>query len=126
MIVTFRTTDAQGRLVSITADNVAKTEVVTEVATGTVLSTRSIAAELAADAAFHAAGLLREQADAALATNEKTLRDKATTALTANATYLALASPSTAQNTAQIKSLTRQVNAVIRLVNNALDSTAGT
>lgn len=48
--------------------------------------------------------------------NAQTLRDKAAQALAKNATYLALASPSTAQNAAQVKALTRQVNAVIRLL----------
>jgi hypothetical protein len=55
------------------------------------------------------------------------------TAQTVNATYVALASPSTAQNTAQIKALSNQqttllkeCSALIRLVLGKLDSTAGT
>jgi len=44
------------------------------------------------------------------------LRTKGLAALTANQTYLALASPSTAQNTAQIKRLTRECSALIRLL----------
>lgn len=43
------------------------------------------------------------------------LHAKARAALTANATYLALANPTAAQNTAQIRRLTRQVNALTRL-----------
>ncbi len=48
--------------------------------------------------------------------NETTLRSRATAALTSNTTYLALAAPSTAQNTAQIKALTKESNALIRLL----------
>jgi len=54
------------------------------------------------------------------------LLDKVQPALTANGTYLALASPSAAQNTAQIKLLTRQVNALLRLTGSMLDSTVNT
>lgn len=55
--------------------------------------------------------------------NGETLRSRAQAALTANASYLAIASPTTAQNAAQIKALTQQVNAVIRLALGLLDST---
>lgn len=48
--------------------------------------------------------------------NAVTLLDRARQALTTNATYLALASPSTAQSTAQVKALTRQVDGLIRLL----------
>lgn len=58
--------------------------------------------------------------------NEATLRTKAQQALTANATYLGLQSPTAAQNTAQVKALTRQVNALIRLAVGQLDDTVGT
>lgn len=44
------------------------------------------------------------------------LRAKGIAAIAANQTYLALASPTTAQNTAQIKKLTRECNALIRLI----------
>src|SRR4051794_38888976 len=44
-------------------------------------------------------------AQAVLVTNGATIQNRAQTALTTNATYLALASPSTAQNTAQIQTL---------------------
>lgn len=50
------------------------------------------------------------------AANAQTLRDRSRAALGTNATYLALASPSTAQNTAQVKALTRQVDGIIRLL----------
>jgi len=59
-------------------------------------------------------------------TNKRSLESKANTALTSNTTYINLASPTTAQNTAQIKSLTRQNNAIIRLLLKKLDTTSGT
>lgn len=43
------------------------------------------------------------------------LHGKARAALDANRTYLALANPTAAQNTAQVRRLTRQVNALTRL-----------
>lgn len=64
--------------------------------------------------------------EATAETNRRALLAKAQNALTANATYLAINSPTTAQNTAQIKALTRQMNALIRLTVKALDSTSGT
>jgi hypothetical protein len=44
------------------------------------------------------------------------LHAKARTALQANADYLALASPTNAQNLAQIRRLTRECSAIIRLL----------
>lgn len=60
------------------------------------------------------------------AVNAQTLRDKAATALTANAAFLALTSPTNAQTASQVQTLTREVNAVIRLLLNQTDSTTGT
>lgn len=60
------------------------------------------------------------------AENEATIRQQADAALVANATYLALASPSAAQNAAQVQRLTKECNALIRLVIGKLDSVAGT
>lgn len=54
--------------------------------------------------------------------NAETLRERAATALTNNADFLALASPTQAQAVAQIKALTRQVNGLIRLGLDRLDS----
>ena len=59
-------------------------------------------------------------------TNATTLRSKAIAALAVNATFLALVNPTTNQAVAQVQSLTRQVNALIRLAVNQLDSTTGT
>lgn len=55
-----------------------------------------------------------------------TLEDKVVVALTTNNTYLAIGAPSSAQNTAQVKALTRQVNALGRMLLGLLDTTAGT
>jgi hypothetical protein len=55
--------------------------------------------------------------------NESTIRQQAASALAGNRTFLAIASPTGAQVTAQVKALTRQSNGVIRLVLGQLDST---
>lgn len=59
-------------------------------------------------------------------TNRETLETRARAALTANASYLAIASPTNAQNLAQIRLLTRECNGLIRLLLSALDTTEGT
>lgn len=55
--------------------------------------------------------------------NRRTIAQAARDALAANRTFLALAAPTNAQNAAQIKALTRQVNGLIRLVIGQLDAT---
>ena len=64
-----------------------------------------------------------EQAARTESANETTIRDKATTALGTNTTFLGITSPTNAQNAAQIKALTRQVNGLIRLAIRKLDGT---
>ena len=59
-------------------------------------------------------------------TNATSLRDKARTALTGNNTFLGIASPTNAQVSAQVKALTRQVNALIKLEVGDLSDTTGT
>jgi hypothetical protein len=54
--------------------------------------------------------------------NGATLRTRAENALTTNANYLAIGSPSNAQNLAQIRALTRQMNGSIRLDLGRLDT----
>lgn len=76
----------------------------------TVLDTHGAKAQAAADLA------------ATERTNETTIRDKATAALADNKTFLALTSPTNAQNAAQVKALTRQVNGLIRLVLRRFDA----
>jgi len=59
-------------------------------------------------------------------TNRQTIEGRAITAITANNTFLAIGTPSTAQNAAQIKLLTRECNGLIMLLLNRLDTTNGT
>lgn len=61
--------------------------------------------------------------EGARSVNEKTLLDRAGQALTSNREFLDVAAPTNAQSLAQIKALTRQVNALIRLVTKNLDAT---
>lgn len=61
--------------------------------------------------------------DAAKVANRADLIGKLQTAMDGNKQYIALASPTTAQDKAQIKALTRQNNRLIRIVANLLDAT---
>ena len=58
--------------------------------------------------------------------NDETLRARAEQALTINADFLALANPSNAQTLAQVKALTRECSAVIRLLLGRTETTDGT
>jgi hypothetical protein len=62
------------------------------------------------------------QIDPLKATNRQQMIDNLKAGIEDNKTYLALTSPTTAQNTAQIKKLTRQNNRLIRLVTNLLET----
>lgn len=55
--------------------------------------------------------------------NEMTIRAQALAAMADNRAHLARTSPTTAQNTAQIKALSRQNNGIIRLLLGQLDGT---
>lgn len=61
--------------------------------------------------------------DSTIEDNDRTLRERAQNALANNNTFMNLTAPTNAQNAAQIKALTRQMNAIIRLVVGALDNT---
>ncbi len=58
--------------------------------------------------------------------NAAALQAKAANALAGNAAFVALASPSNAQTLAQVKALTRQMDALIRLTLNQLDDISDT
>ncbi len=73
-----------------------------------------------------AAALAAQDTAQTASTNHVSLRDKASQALAANSTYLALVTPTVAQNTAQVQRLTRENNALIRLMIGALDTTVDT
>jgi hypothetical protein len=62
----------------------------------------------------------------ALSANRDSMREKARQAVTSNNNYLALNSPNNSQNLAQIRSLTRQINALIKLEFDDVSSSDGT
>lgn len=64
----------------------------------------------------------RDQVEAAREANRATLEQRATQALMTNATFLALASPSNSDVIAQVRALTRECSAVIRLHLRRLES----
>lgn len=59
-------------------------------------------------------------------TNRQMLLARTRAAIQSNLDYLALDPPTTAQRAAQVDALTRQMVAVLRLVGEVLDDTAGT
>jgi hypothetical protein len=77
--------------------------------------------------AAEAADLAAVDSGTARLTNKAGLEDRAAQALAGNQTFLNLASPTNAQTLAQVKALTKQVNALIRLRrDDLLDDTTGT
>lgn len=94
-------------------------------ANGTVTTQRALTTE-------EAASLAALDTVATQGSNQSALINKAQTAITANGTYIALTNPTAAQTTAQVKMLTRENTAIIKLllkslgVDGTLDDTNGT
>lgn len=61
--------------------------------------------------------------DVTAETNDRAIRDQAAQAMVGNRAYVALAAPTAAQTTAQVKALSQQMNALIRLALGQLDAT---
>jgi hypothetical protein len=94
-----------------------------DAATG-VVTVRDFTPEEAAQRALDEAQALADAQTRALTDgNWTTLTDRAVTALQGNRDFLALASPTNAQTLAQVKNLTRQNTALIRLMLGLLDGT---
>lgn len=64
--------------------------------------------------------------DATRLANGDTLRSKAQNSISGNVSFLSKSSPTTAQVTSQVKALTQQVDALIRLLVSDLSDTSGT
>jgi hypothetical protein len=60
------------------------------------------------------------------ATNRETIMTRAAQALTANATFLAIANPTNAQVAAQVTKLTRECNGLIRILLDQLQDVSDT
>lgn len=65
-------------------------------------------------------------APGSVAANFDSIRTMLVNSLATHTTYIGLASPTTTQNTAEIKALAKTADQVIRLLLPQLDSTAGT
>lgn len=88
-------------------------------AAGNQTASRALTAEEAARLAAQSASITADN-------NRQTLQQRAQAALAANATYLAIASPTAAQVAAQTGRNTRAISGVIRLLLGQLDDTSGT
>lgn len=64
----------------------------------------------------------RDAAGETLTTNENSIRDKLRQALETNNAYLAIATPTAGQTTAQVKALSRMVNGLIRVAYRSFES----
>lgn len=69
---------------------------------------------------------LAGNAEVAVRKNETTIRQRMGLALATNDAYIARAAPTNAQTIAQVKALSRQNNAIIRLLLRQLDSVNNT
>lgn len=94
-----------------------------DAATGTITERDFTPDELAQRTLDQQAHAAAKAITDALDGNRTTLEQRAATALANNRDFLALTTPTNAQTLAQVKALTRQNTALIRLVLGALDST---
>lgn len=97
--------------------------VIIDASSGAVIERDFTPEELAQRQADLAAWQVQAAALAVTDGNRTTLTDRAVTALQGNRDFLALSAPTSAQTLAQVKALTRQNTAVIRLLLNLLDGT---
>lgn len=88
-------------------------------ASGTVTAQRALTAQETAELAASGTAMTT-------ANNQSTLQQRAAGALTANTTFLGIASPTNAQVVAQVQALTKECTALIRLMLGQLDTTSGT
>jgi hypothetical protein len=95
---------------------------VIDCATGTTDVVPLTPEEIAEAEALAAEAAVEEAAREVLRTNAATIEDRMRQALDANATFLALASPTQAQTLAQVRRLTRECSALIRLALSELDT----
>lgn len=95
----------------------------TDLSTGKITVRDLTPEEVAQRALDEAQALADAQVRALTEGNRTTITDRAAQALRTNRTYLGLASPTAAQQRAQVAALTRQNTAVIRLLLNQLDGT---
>ena len=92
-------------------------------ATGEIIERDFTPEELAQRQTDQAAHAIRQAAQDILDGNRTTLQDRALTSLQGNRDFLALAAPTQADALAQVKDLTRQNTALIRLLLNLLEAT---
>ena len=92
-------------------------------ATGEVTERDFTPAELAQRQADQAEYAIRQAAIEVTEGNRATIESRAVTALQGNRDFLALAAPTQADALAQVKDLTRQNTALIRLLLNLLEAT---
>lgn len=99
---------------------------VVDCSTGTTSVVPLTPEQLAAAEAQRVAAEQAAASQAVLDANATTLRSRAQRALNTNATFLALASPTNAQTLAQVRNLTRETSALIRLLLHQVDDITGT
>jgi hypothetical protein len=86
---------------------------------GTLLETRPLTAD-------ESALVTTQDATETAQANTDTIRSRASTALTVNAAFLALASPTASQVAAQVKALTRECNGLLHLLLGQLQDVSDT